>query len=585
MKSQTILKFSVIAAFVVLFVLLVLKETVDNSYYKVLKVFSPCEMAIDLNHNGTIEKNEILKLKEELPKDFSLLKEFPELADMKEEFYYLANEYANKKLSGKKVKFINSDNDTIVLVDNQNYNENLKKSGFIFENNFSLAPDKTRGIINNIKENEYRIYNVSNNKYHTLDCKYGKTVTNYRILPMKEVPSNSLVCNYCHPQFRKDYLNKENFAVTPNLKFTNAHTKMFLTDFTTHLKPDNSCSSDFCKELVSQINLAKTSIDMALYGTDYIPELDNAIKGAILRGVNVRFVYDINSQEKNMYDNTLDLANLIKNAKSDKSETIKSDYVMHNKFIIFDNKIVMTGSANVSRSDLSEYNHNNIIFINSPEIADIYKKEFEQMYNGYFHNQKMKLPDFRTFYNDNASISVYFSPKDKQTSKIIIPLINKAQNTILIPTFLITEKNIAQALIDARQRGVDVRAIIDAANANSQYSKHNMLRMNGIPVKTEIYAGKLHSKTMIIDGKYTIIGSMNFSASGENKNDENTMIIKDENIASFYTKYFDYLWAKIPDKWLYIDAKAEGRDSIGSCSDGVDNNFNHFVDLKDLNCQ
>ena len=42
-----------------------------------------------------------------------------------------------------------------------------------------------------------------------------------------------------------------------------------------------------------------------------------------------------------------------------------------------------------------------------------------------------------------------------------------------------------------------------------KYSK--LLEEYGIAIKTENYAGKMHSKSMIVDDKYTIIGSMNFS--------------------------------------------------------------------------
>ena len=585
MKSLTILKISIAILFAFLFLMLYLQESNSKSYYRVLKVLAPDKIAIDINHNGTIEKDEVIKLPEELPKDYSQIAEFPELGSMKEEFMYLAGIYANNELYGKKVKIKPTETEYVILVNNKNYNQNLRNSGFVFENNFSLAPEKTKKIMDMIKDNEFRIINMRTNKYHTLDCKYGKSTGDYKILPLKDVPKESVSCNYCHPQFKKDYLYRDNYAPTPALNLNNGFYKLFLTDFTTHLKPDTTCSRAFCKELVSRINSTKTSLDMAIYGADSIPALDEAIKSAVVRGVQVRMVYDVNSETKNLYNNTLHLAELIKNAVSDKTEAIKSDYTMHNKFIIFDDKNVMTGSANISKGDLSDYNHNNIIFIDSPEIAGIYKKEFDQMYSGLFHNQKTKLTDYRTFENGSTSVSVYFSPKDKQLSKIIVPLIDNAQKTILIPTFLITDKNITQALINARQRGVNIKVIVDAANANSVYSKHNTLRNNGILVKTEIYAGKLHSKTMIIDNKYTILGSMNFSASGENKNDENTMIIRDEKIAELYSAYFNYLWDKIPDKWLFIDAKAEGRDSIGSCTDGVDNNFNKLIDNRDSNCQ
>ena len=164
-------------------------------------------------------------------------------------------------------------------------------------------------------------------------------------------------------------------------------------------------------------------------------------------------------------------------------------------------------------------------------------------------------------------------------------MIKHAQNYIYIPTFLITDIKIVKELINAQARGVEVKIIIDALNASSKYSKHKILRNAGILVKTENYAGKMHSKSMIIDDKYTLIGSMNFSDSGENKNDENLVVIKDSEITKFYKTFFQYQWDKIPNKWLRFDPRSEGKDSIGSCSDGLDNNYDGFIDSEDAACK
>ena len=133
-------------------------------------------------------------------------------------------------------------------------------------------------------------------------------------------------------------------------------------------------------------------------------------------------------------------------------------------------------------------------------------------------------------------------------------------------------------------RGVDVKIIIDATGVHSTGSKIKNLREQGIKVKVENYAGKIHSKSIIVDSKYTIVGSMNFSYSGENKNDENMVIIQDEKLAQFYRGFFEYLWAKIPDKYLNRNVRAEGKDSIGSCYDGIDNNFDGKIDSQDEGC-
>ncbi len=67
----------------------------------------------------------------------------------------------------------------------------------------------------------------------------------------------------------------------------------------------------------------------------------------------------------------------------------------------------------------------------------------------------------------------------------------------------------------------------------------------------------MHMKALVIDDKISVIGSMNFTNSGEKRNDENVLIIQDEDIAKYIKNVFLYLWNKIPDKYLRFDPRAE----------------------------
>ena len=78
---------------------------------------------------------------------------------------------------------------------------------------------------------------------------------------------------------------------------------------------------------------------------------------------------------------------------------------------------------------------------------------------------------------------------------------------------------------------------------------------------------------------------MNFSNSGENKNDENVLIIDDPVLARHYKGFFEYLWAKIPERYLKHNVRAESIYSIGSCTDGIDNNFDKKIDSEDIGCK
>ena len=53
-------------------------------------------------------------------------------------------------------------------------------------------------------------------------------------------------------------------------------------------------------------------------------------------------------------------------------------------------------------------------------------------------------------------------------------------------------------------------------------------------------------KSIIIDDNTLVIGSMNFTKQGENRNDENTIIIKNSKVLSTeYKKHFLILWNSI----------------------------------------
>ena len=72
------------------------------------------------------------------------------------------------------------------------------------------------------------------------------------------------------------------------------------------------------------------------------------------------------------------------------------------------------------------------------------------------------------------------------------------------------------------------------------------MKSNGLDVKVENWAGKMHMKSMIIDDETLIIGSMNFTKQGERMNDENCLIIKSSpKLTRSYKEHFLVLWNSI----------------------------------------
>lgn len=584
-------KYITIIIVLTVFVLFSVAQCLKIQTYDVTEVLSPTEITINNKTNDTLK---LLDGYEVITK--SNMDTFNEPDNYnKIAFAYLTEKFANDVMLDKKVEYKNKDNKDEIFIAKESYTNIMKKSGYLFKNKKPVNPEAYNKRLEQIKKAQYKIYNAKSNKYHELTCEYGQSARNYVLLSKAQLPKGAKPCKFCHQgvgvnngvnggKCGKKVSSKRK---GPAMIFTDGPVKVVFNDYTTHLKPNRQGNTAICNELVKHINSAKSTIDIAIYGYDKVPKVENAIKNAIKRGVKVRLVHDIDSKGNNIYQHTDYFAGLIKNVSNDKSvtDTKYSNSIMHNKFYIFDNSVVLTGSANMSFTDMSDFNSNCIIVINSKKIADIYTKEFNQMYNSRFHNLKGGIENKENITLGNSTISIYFSPHDRIIQTKLIPLINNSKKYIYIPTFLITDKNMAAALINARKRGVSVKIIVDATNAKNNSSKHQLLRQNGIEVKTENWAGKLHSKSIIIDDTYTVIGSMNFSKSGELKNDENVVIIKNTKLTQFYKAYFNYLWSRISNYWLTHDVSAESRYSVGSCFDGIDNDYDGKTDLEDEGCK
>ena len=561
-------KTKTLTATLVILLLIAFSLLPKDKEFCVKNVISPTE--IQLNNNEILKFDDIQTFDASYsPKNKELATKLGITEDEAFIIGNLAKYWSQNLLSGRDVLVENGD----LIYYKYSYQKKLENSAFGIRNNEPCRKSAFNKLLKSIRHTKYGIF--ADDKFYPISKEFAqgdfiiiRKSHYYKLFPKAFVKKAKGA--------KKTKFEKSKIYFKP---FSNGNIKIIVSDLTTKLKPDRNCSSDICKEILTNINNSKTSIDMAIYGYSSTPVLERAIKDAQNRGVKIRLVYDVDAKNQNIYPDTFKFVSLITSSKSD-GGLKNSNATMHNKFYIFDNKAVITGSANLSHTDMSGFNSNNIIVINSPDVAKIYKTEFEQMFNGNFHSAKIPTAN-----NKANNMQIYFSPQDKSISSAVLPIIENAKDYIYIPIFVITENRVVEALISAKQRGVDVRLISDALNASGKYSKIKVLRANGILVKIENYAGKMHSKTMIADDKYSIIGSMNFSKSGEIKNDENTIVLENAEAAKYLKRFFLYQWDRIPDKWLNGYPRAEGWESIGSCTDGIDNDYDGLTDALDTGCQ
>lgn len=129
----------------------------------------------------------------------------------------------------------------------------------------------------------------------------------------------------------------------------------------------------------------------------------------------------------------------------------------------------------------------------------------------------------------------------------LIDKINAAQKSIHIASFEFGLSPVAQALIAAKQRGVDVRWVTDDENGlqadeEPDRGQFKMLQDAGIEVRSDNRSALMHNKFWIFDGETAWTGSTNITESGVFQQNNNTVVIHSPAVAAIYEREFEEMW-------------------------------------------
>lgn len=123
------------------------------------------------------------------------------------------------------------------------------------------------------------------------------------------------------------------------------------------------------------------------------------------------------------------------------------------------------------------------------------------------------------------SVTVFYSPKGGCTDAVVSE-IRRARREVLIQAYSFTSKPIADALIEARGRGVHVEVLLDRSNEQETTTELGYLLEKGVSPLIDAQHAIAHNKIMILDHRTIITGSFNFTHQAEHENAENLLIIK-----------------------------------------------------------
>jgi phosphatidylserine/phosphatidylglycerophosphate/cardiolipin synthase-like enzyme len=138
-----------------------------------------------------------------------------------------------------------------------------------------------------------------------------------------------------------------------------------------YFSPNGSVAS----HIIKAVNESISSIDLAIFDLTS-DDIASSLEKAQKRGVKIRIIAD-SRQAKG--------AHSVIQSLIDEGLNIKIVHgigrgIMHNKFAIFDKKLLVTGSYNWT-NNAEHFNYENAVFISDPEIINQYQKEFDNIYN------------------------------------------------------------------------------------------------------------------------------------------------------------------------------------------------------------
>lgn len=300
----------------------------------------------------------------------------------------------------------------------------------------------------------------------------------------------------------------------------------------------------------------------------------------------------MSATEQNQWDALVILENAGIPVLDDTADGSAGSGLMHHKFIVMDGRTVIVTSANFTLSDVhgdlsrpnSRGNANNLLKINSPQLAQVMTQEFNQLWgdgsggqlNSQFGIRKGYRPPV-TLTVGQGTVTVKFSPDSQSqawsltSNGLIASTLTEANQSVDLALFVFSEQALADTLALDQQRGVAIRALIDPEFAYQPYSealdlmgiallprssrrRQCLPEANNHPWATPIAESvgvpqlppgdKLHHKFAVLDQATVITGSHNWSQAANTQNDETLLVFHNAIAAAFFHREFERLYGK-----------------------------------------
>lgn len=257
--------------------------------------------------------------------------------------------------------------------------------------------------------------------------------------------------------------------------------------------------------------------------------------------------------------------------------------LMHHKFLVVDEQLLIVTSANFTTSDVhgdaksahSRGNANNLLKIASPALASVFTQEFNLLWgdgpkgrlNSLFGVKKPFRPA-QSIPVGTSLVDVQFSPTRpaiawaQSSNGLISKTLSQAQKSLQIALFVFSDQQLVDRLRPLQQAGTEIKALIEPGFAYRSYSE--ALDMMGVALADDCQleasnhpwnpaintvgvprmppGDLLHHKFGIVDRQSVITGSHNWTDAANRGNDETVLVIHNPIVTAHYEQEFARLY-------------------------------------------
>ncbi|MFN2462592.1 MAG: phosphatidylserine/phosphatidylglycerophosphate/cardiolipin synthase family protein [Candidatus Dormibacteria bacterium] len=282
--------------------------------------------------------------------------------------------------------------------------------------------------------------------------------------------------------------------------------------------------------IVGAMRSARATLDAEIYELGR-PDIIEAMTAAVSRGVRVRVVGDPTVDVTSVSGRRLAMA-----GAEVTYYPVGPRQIDHVKLLVVDARVAYFGGVNWGAH--SYLNRDYEVRMLGPAVQHLSRLFALDMNRS---GRQVAIPPAPPVAPGEPEILT--SNPDDDIGRAVLAALASATRSVVVESFVLTDRGTIAALMDARHRGLFVRVLFDPGQDLNQ-SAMAQLRSAGIACRFYRSSGeKLHAKTAVIDGNVLVIGSANWTASGFRHNHELDTLLHSATLAAAVRLRMDQRWA------------------------------------------